>query len=188
MVKWFVAAHKNTSLLLLIKKKYIFLNLTTKRTVLGIKKKTQFEECICVPAGANRVIIKSLIVSAAAAAGGSGKLNTGTSTIVLYGSRWRRVSFHCQPLVLFALVFFTPQFPSIQRGRRAADAGVQHCAGDFGVTQGERLTNRLAHCLFPTVRGECGVGRLLFTPPLLAVPASEGPCLTSGQQLIKPGR
>lgn len=39
MSKWFVAAHKNTFLLLLTpKKKIIFLNLTMKHTVLGIRK------------------------------------------------------------------------------------------------------------------------------------------------------
>lgn len=93
-----------------------------------------------------------------------------------------------QPLVLFCLgFFFTPQFPTIQGGRRAADASVQHCAGNFGVTQGQRLTNRLAHCLYPAVRGESGTGCLLSTPPLLAALVLEGPCLTFGQQLIKPG-
>lgn len=44
------------------------------------------------------------------------------------------------------------------------------------VTQGERLANRLAHCLFPAAGGESGWP--LFAPPLLAAPAGVGGTLS----------
>lgn len=176
---WFVAAHENTFLLVLTKKQLRLPEFNNETYSLGNKEK-QFEGCVCVPAAANRVIIKSLIVSAAAP-GGSGKLNTGTSTIVLHGSRRRRVSFHCQPLLLFCFglvfFFFAPQFPTIQTGRRAAESGCPALCRRLSAPCRERGSQIDWHVVyFRRFEGESGWP--LFAPPLLAAEADIGGTLS----------